>query len=96
MRLEPGCKGGREIVCYNIFGARDVDNITGELRDVGEMLCLSGGPLRRRTEKGGGERLMIGEKGKLKCFEEETKMANGGVSCKEFTIKGGVLGFGGG
>ena len=37
---------------------------------------------------------MIGEKGKLTSFEEETEMANGGVSCKEFMIKGGVLGFG--
>ena len=41
-----------------------------------------------------GKRLMIGEKGKLTCFEEETEMVNGEVSCKEFTIK--VLGFGGG
>ena len=39
---------------------------------------------------------MICEKGKLKGFEEETEMADGRVSCKEFTIKGGVLGFGGG
>ena len=60
------------------------------------MACLSGGPRRRGTEKGVGERLMIGEKGELTGFEEETEMADGGVSCKEFTIKGGVLGFGGG
>ena len=39
---------------------------------------------------------MIGEKGKLTDFEEETEMAKGRVSCKEFTIKGRVLGFGGG
>ena len=37
---------------------------------------------------------MIGEKGKFAGFKGETEMANGGVSCKEFTIKGGVLGFG--
>ena len=85
-----------ESIFYNIFGARDVDNITGELGDVGEMVCLSGGPRRRGTEKGVVERLMIGEKGKLTGFEEETEMADGGVSCREFTIKGRVLGFGGG
>ena len=39
---------------------------------------------------------MICEKGKLPCFEKKTEMANGGISCKEFTIKGGIFGFGGG
>ena len=34
---------------------------------------------------------MIGEKGKLTGFEKETEMANGGVSCEEFMIKGRVL-----
>ena len=73
-----------------------MDNITGELRDVGKMTCLSGGPWWRGTEKGVGERLMICEKGKLMCFKEETEMANGRISFKEFMIKGRVLGFGGG
>ena len=73
-----------------------MDNFTGELGDVGEMACLSGGPWPRGTEKGMGERLMISEKVKLMYFKEETEMANSGVSCKEFTIKDGVLGFGGG
>ena len=58
------------------------------------MARLSGGPQSRGAEKDVGERLMIGEKGKLTSFEEETKMANGGISCKEFMIKGRVLGFG--
>ena len=57
---------------------------------------MSGRPQRIRTEKGVGERLMIGVKGKLAGFKDETEMANGRVSCKEFTIKGGVLGFSGG
>ena len=39
---------------------------------------------------------MICEKGKLTDFKKKLEMANGGVSCKEFTIKGGVFGFGGG
>ena len=60
------------------------------------MAHLSGGPWQRGTEKGMGERLTICKKGELTGFEEEMKMADGGVSCKEFTIKGGVLGFGGG
>ena len=40
--------------------------------------------------------LMISEKGKLTGFEEETEMANSGLGCKEFMIKGGFLGLGGG
>ena len=44
-------------VCDHVLGARNVDNITGKLRDVGEVTSLSGGPRRRRTEKGMGERL---------------------------------------
>ena len=39
--------------------------------------------------------LMIGEKGKLTGFKKEMEMGNGEVSCAEFKIKGGVLGFGG-
>ena len=71
-----------------------MDNITGEFGDVGKITHLSGGPRWRGSEKGVGERLMICEKGKLYGFEEETEMVDGRVSCKEFTIKGGVLGFG--
>ena len=70
-----------------------MDNITGEFGDVGKMACLSGGPQWRGTEKGLGERLVICEKGKLAGFKEEMEMADCGVSCKEFMIEGGVLGF---
>ena len=73
-----------------------MDYITGEFGDVGKMARLSGGPRRRRTEQGRGKRLMICEKGKLTCLEEESEMANGGVSCEEFTIKCRILGLGGG
>ena len=38
---------------------------------------------------------MISKKVKFTGFEEKTEMAKGGVSCEEFTIKGGVFGFGG-
>ena len=57
---------------------------------------MSGGPRWRRTEKGVGERFIIGEKGKFTGFKGKLEMADGGIKCKEFTIKGGVLGFGGG
>ena len=40
------------------------------------------------------ERLVICEQGKLIGFKEETEIVDGGESCKEFTIKGKVLGFG--
>ena len=70
------------------------NNATGEFGDVGEMACLSGRPRRRGTEKSLDKRLMIGEQGKNSGFKEKTEMADGGVSCKGFTIEGGVLGFG--
>ena len=73
-----------------------MENVTGEFRDIGKMACLSGGPKQRGIEKGAGKRLMIGEQGKNSGFKEQTEMADGGVSCKEFTIKGGVFGLGGG
>ena len=73
-----------------------MDNITGEFGDVGKMVFLSGRPRHRGTEKSAGERLMIGEQGKNSGFKDKTEMADGGVNCKEFTIKGRVLGFGGG
>ena len=50
------------------------------------MAHLSGGPQRRGTKKGMGERLMIGEKGKLMSFEEETEVTDGGVNCKEDAV----------
>ena len=83
MRLEPGCKVGRERL-LQLFEARDVDNITGELGDVGKIAHLSGEPWRRGMEKGVGERLMIGEKGKVTGFKEETEVMDGGVSCGSF------------
>ena len=79
-----------EGLCYNVFGARDMDNITGELKRCRQ----DGMSVWRTTAERYCERLMICEKGKLTGFEEETEMMDGGVSCKEFTIKGGVLGFG--
>ena len=38
---------------------------------------------------------MIGEEVKFTCLKEKAEMANGGVSCKEFRIKGGVFQLGG-
>ena len=45
-------KTGKAEVSNYIFGARDMDNVAGEFRNIGEMACLSGGPWRRGTEKG--------------------------------------------
>ena len=70
-----------------------MDNVTGEF---GVVCKMSGGPRRRGTEKSLSKRLMISEQGKNSGFKEKMEMADGGVSCKEFTIEGGVLGFGGG
>ena len=47
-------------------------------------------------EKGVGEWFMICEKSEFSSFEEKKEIADGGIGCKEFTIEGGRLGFGGG
>ena len=70
--------------------------VTGKFGDIGEMACLSVGQRQRGTEKGVGKGFMIGEQGEFSSFKEKTEMADGGIGCKEFTIKGGVLGCGGG
>ena len=57
------------------------------------MASLSGGPRRRRTEKGMGEGFMIGEMSEFSSFEEKTEMADGGIGAKEFTIEGRIFGF---
>ena len=36
---------------------------------------------------------MISEQGELSSFKEKTEMVDRGIGCKEFRIKGGVLGF---
>ena len=42
---------GKE-VSYNVLGAKDVANIAGKLRDIGEMALLSGKPRWRGGEQG--------------------------------------------
>ena len=86
-------RAGQGIGDY-IIGTRDADNVTNEFEDVGNMARLFGGQRRRGTEKSMGKRLMIDEQGKNSGFKEKTEMADGGVSCKEFMIKGGVFGLG--
>ena len=73
-----------------------MDNVASKLCYVSKVTLLAGGPRRRRTEKGGGQRLVISEQGKFAGFEEKAEMANGGVSCQEFTVKGRIFGLGGG
>ena len=73
-----------------------MDNVAGKLCYVSKVTLLAGGPRRRRTEKGGGQRLVISEQGKFAGFKEKAEMANRGVGGEEFTVKGGILGFGGG
>ena len=53
-----------------------MDYVAGELDDVGEMVCLSGGPRQRGTEKGVSEWFMIGEHGEWSGFKEKTEMSD--------------------
>ena len=66
----------RQGVSEYIFGARDVDNVTGELGNISEMARLLGRPWQRGSKKGECEGFMIGEKGEFKGFKKETKMAD--------------------
>ena len=65
---ETGLEGQYRVVSNYILGARDVENITGNLRDIDKMVLLSGRPRRRGMEQGKCQRFMIGEKGKLTGF----------------------------
>ena len=38
-------------ICDHVIGARDIDNITCKLREVGKVASLSGGPRRRGTKQ---------------------------------------------
>ena len=71
-----------------------MDNVTSKLCYVSKVTLLAGGPRRRRTEKGGGQRLVIGEQGEFAGFEEKAEMANGRIGGEELTVKRGILGFG--
>ena len=59
-------------------------------------MLLSGRPRSSRTEQGVHQGLVVCEKGKFTTLQKETEMADRGVSCQEFSVKGGVLEFGGG
>ena len=58
------------------------------------MTLLSGGSGRRGAEQGVHQGLVVCEKGEFTTLQEETEMADGGVGCCEFSVKGGVFGFG--
>ena len=63
----------------HVLRARDVDNFTSKLRDVGKMALLWGGPMRRGVEQGVCQGLVVREKGKFTSFQEKAEMADGGV-----------------
>ena len=51
--------------------------------------------MRRGTEQGVRQRLVVCEEGKLLSFQEETEMTNGRISNQQFSVEGRVLGLGG-
>jgi hypothetical protein len=55
------------------------------------MALLAGRLRRRNAGHGGNKRLMICEELKLSTFEQETKMADGGVGGQQLSVKGRVL-----
>ena len=79
-----------------ILSSKDVDNITGELGDVGDVALLPGGPRRRGAEQGVHQGFVVSEESELPTFQEKSEMTNGGVSCQKLSVKGGVFGLSGG
>ena len=72
-----------------------MEDITGKLRDVSQVMLLLGGPWRRGMEQGVCQRLVVSEQGKLPPLQEETEVTNSRVSSQELPVEGRILGFGG-
>ena len=60
------------------------------------MTLLPGRPRWRRVEQGIFQGLVVCEKDKITALQQETEVVDRRVSCQEFSVKGGVFGFGGG
>ena len=60
------------------------------------MTLLSSRQRGRGVEQCVCQGLVVCEKDKLTTLQEEREMTDGGVSCQKLSVKGGVLGFGGG
>ena len=52
-------------VSYSVFCTRNMNYITGELRDISQMTLLSGRPRQSEPEQGLSQGLVICEQGKL-------------------------------
>ena len=91
--MEEVLKGLERGVGDSILSSGDVDNVTGELGDIGKMALLSGGPGQRGEEKGVHQGLVVGEKGEFKTLQEETEVTNGGIGCQKLSVEGRVFGF---
>ena len=65
-------------------------DVSGELRDVGKLTLLVGGPGRGDAVKGGDERLVVGEDAETAAFKEKAEVANGREDSEELLVEGGV------
>ena len=76
-----GVRAGRtgKGVSNIVLGARDVDDIAGKLRDIGEMALLLGRPRQRGADQGECKGLMVCEKSEFMGFQEKTEMTDKGV-----------------
>ena len=73
-----------------------MDNNTGELSNIGQMVLLPGGPQWRGTEQGVRQRLVVCEESEFLSFQEETEMRNQSISSQQLPVEGGVFGLGSG
>ena len=90
-----GCSRGTgtkaESGCNSVLCTRNMDNITGKLRDVSQVMLLLGRPRQRETEKRVCQRLMFSEQGELPPFQKETEVSNNRVSSQEPPGEGEIL-----
>ena len=87
---------GLESISNSILSTRNMNNITGQLSNIGQMALLPEGPRRRGTEQNVHQRLVVREEGEFLSYQEKTKMMHGRISSQQLPVKGGVFGLGGG
>ena len=72
-----GCSRGTgtkaESGCNSVLCTRNMDNITGKLRDVSKVALLSGGPGRRAMAQVMCQMFVVSKQGKIPPLQQEKK-----------------------
>ena len=69
-------------------------DVRSEFGSVGEVPLLSGGPWRRHPVHCGDQGFVVIEEPELLAFLQEPEVADGELSCQQFSVEGEVLDLG--